>query len=175
MKPTSWKSALRAATKVAFATSLVGCGGVVVVDSTGESDTDTTDETTPDVVVPPEPRTECVAPAAGWETYDAATFDCCIDAVQARIAEGPLDFGTTVTDEISGCCAQLVTPNYDALWNGQPLAYDAPSDVIVACCDLRHGNPGCTPWGPPSPPSMDPGDASPWVALMSRALLGGVA
>ena len=174
MHSNSWKSALRAATKVAFATSLMGCGGVVVIDNADDG-SDTDSETTPDVVPPDPPRTACVPPTAGWQTYDAPTFDCCVDAVLERVDQGPLEFDGQVTDEVAGCCTQIVTPNYDSIWSGGPLAYDAPAEAIAGCCTLMHGDPGCTPWGPPSPPAMDPGDASPWLALMQRALEGAVA
>ncbi len=173
MKPASWKSALRAATKVAFATSIVGCGGVVVVESADETDDETVPETTSEPTRTPPPTPEpiaCEAPSAGWEVYDAATFDCCIASVTATLAEAELGFGAAVSAETEGCCAQLVVPNYDALWGGQPLAHEAPGEVIAACCDLRHGNAGCTPWGPPTPPAMDPLEPTPWGAL-----LGGVA
>ena len=160
MKPASWNSALRAATKVAFATSLTGCGGVVVIDSAAEPEDETAAETT--TGTPAEPIV-CTVPSAGWETYDVATFDCCVEAVSATIAETELAFGSTVDAQTEGCCAQLVVPNYDALWGGLPLAHDAPADVIAACCDLRHGNAGCTPWGPPTPPAMDPLEPTPWL------------
>lgn len=170
MRDSAFLFALRAATKVAFATSVVGCGGMVVVDS-GETDpgeetfaTDDDGSTPPDPVVVEEEETDaCVAPVAGWEAYDEPTFACCVDAIGERIEDGPLAFGTPVEEEVEGCCAQLVVPNYDALWSAGPLAYEAPPEVLAACCELRHGNAGCTPWGPPVPPAMDPVDSFPWA------------
>lgn len=172
MKSSAFLFALRAATKVAFATSVVGCGGVVVVENgeTGETESDETfaaddDDGSPLPEPIVEPQEECTAPAAGWETYDEPTFDCCVDAITARIEVGPLAFGTEVDEEVEGCCGQLVAPNYDSLWAGGPLAYDAPPEVLAACCELRHGNAGCTPWGPPVPPAMDPIDTFPWASF----------
>jgi hypothetical protein len=176
MKPTAWNFALRAASKVAFATSLVGCGGVVAIEPSNEKqDPDTKDEPSQLKVSMPDPRETCAAPAGGWQTYDPATFECCIVAVEEQLTEGSLAFADPVTEEIDGCCTQIVTPNYDALWSGQPLAVDAPDDVIAGCCDLKHGNASCTPWGPPAPPAMDPHEGTPWIAMMEAALLDGVA
>jgi hypothetical protein len=38
--------------------------------------------------------------------------------------------------------------------------------VLSACCLVEHGNAGCTPWGPPVPPSIDPDDFVPWLATL---------
>lgn len=174
MKPAAWNFALRAATKVAFATSLVGCGSVVSIEPTEKkADTDTGGAPAwPHISMPDAPQEVCEAPAEGWQTYDEATFDCCVATIEDRLTEGPLAFGVPVTEEVDGCCTQIVAPNYEALWSGQPLAVDAPDDVIVGCCNLKHGDPSCTPWGPPAPPAMDPAEGTPWLALMEAALEG---
>lgn len=175
MKPAAWNFALRAATKVAFATSLVGCGSIVSVEPTEKKvdDADTGDAPVwPHVSLPDEPHEVCEAPTDGWQAYEEATFDCCVATIEDRLAEGPLAFGEPVTEEVDGCCTQIVTPNYDALWSGQPLPVPAPDDVIAGCCDLKHGNASCTPWGPPAPPAMDPGEGTPWLAMMEAALEG---
>lgn len=180
MKPAAWNFALRAATKVAFATTLAGCGGVISIEPADadpktekKRDPGPTDDKSPleHLALPDPEREACVAPEAGWQEYEPATFECCIVAVEEQLAEGPLAFAQPVTEEIEGCCTQIVSPNYDALWSGQPLAVDAPDDVIAGCCDLKHGNASCTPWGPPAPPAMlDPNDGTPWIALMEAAL-----
>lgn len=175
MKPRAWNFALRAATKVAFATSLAGCGGVITIEPTDKNDDADTkgddDTIAVHLSLPDDQRETCLAPSAGWQEYSPATFECCIVAVEDQLAEGPLGFAQPVTEEIEGCCTQIVSPNYDALWSGQPLAVDAPDDVIAGCCDLKHGNASCTPWGPPAPPDMlDPNDGTPWIALMEAAL-----
>lgn len=168
MNRASWNFALRAATKVAFATTMVGCEAVVTIEPVAtETDADEAFPVLPTVGLE---REACVAPAGGFETYDASTFACCVGAVDARLDEGPLAFADPVTEEIAGCCVQILTPNYESLWSGQPLAVDAPDDVIAGCCELEHGNAGCTPWGPPTPPAMDPHEGTPWIALMEQAL-----
>jgi len=114
---------------------------------------------------------DCEAPAAGWEVYDEGTFACCIDLVEAEMVKGALP--VDADDKVQGCCAQLVVENYDALWSGEPLVHDAPIYVMDACCVLRHGNPACTPWGPPAPPHEDEsGDVSGesrWLDLRAEA------
>ncbi len=193
MKEGAFLFALRAAAKVAFATTAAGCAGSVLVDRDEDVETDeseaedgsasTTSATggtsagstvssgasssTGTVDVP----TKCDAPPAGWEAYDEATFACCVGSIASEMVDGALP--VDADDHIQGCCAQLVVENYEALWSGTQLVHDAPADVLSACCVLRHGNPACTPWGPPTPPHEDFDDAvsgeSRWLDLRAEA------
>jgi hypothetical protein len=190
MKEGAFLFALRAAAKVAFATTAAGCAGSVLVERDEDVETDETEaeqgstsaspatsggstvssgssSSTGAVDVP----ITCEAPAAGWEAYDEATFACCVGSIAAEIDQGPLPFDAD--ENTQGCCAQLVVENYDALWSGTQLVHDAPADVLAACCVLRHGNPACTPWGPPTPPHEDFDDAvsgeSRWLDLRAEA------
>lgn len=188
MKDGAFLFALRAAAKVAFATTAAGCAGSVLVerDEDVETDAETEEEATSTsassgpgstasssassstgmVEVP-----TCEAPPGGWQVYDEATFACCVSSIAAEITNGelPVDAG----EAVQGCCEQLVVDNYDSLWSGDPLVHDAPKDVIEACCVLRHGNPGCTPWGPPTPPADDldhaPSGESRWLDVRAEA------
>lgn len=101
------------------------------------------------------------APAAGWPIYDEATFDCCVERIDAFASEP--DFLEGFQQDNVDCCTQVISENYDAIWQGLPLVHEAPPTVIAACCSLINGTPGCTPWGPPVPVAMDPGDFVPWV------------
>jgi hypothetical protein len=183
-----FEAALRAAAKITFGTSLastfggtlLGCGGVVTIDPSDE-----TDESTPalggygpadlpsqggyapsdggsgeggSVEVP-----VCAQPAeppGGWGVYDQATFDCCVERIDSL---EPDAMPETFDENVSACCSQLLDENYSAIWQNQPLVHDAPQQVIDACCLYAHGNVGCSPWGPPVPIAMDPGDYVPWV------------
>jgi hypothetical protein len=175
MKHGAYLFALRAAAKVAFATTVAGCSDVVIVEP--DDETDETDETNEVVTSTSSSASSgssvasssastgtgtpvvpvCDEPAAGWEIYDEPTFECCIGAIAADIADGPLPFDAA--EPVKGCCAQLVMDNYEAIWSGEPLVHPAPEEVIAACCELRHGNTGCTPWGPPMPPAFDDDEA----------------
>ena len=181
-----FEAALRAAAKITFGTSLLGCGGVVTIDpSDGE-----TDETAPalggygplpsdggyapsgegyapsnggggeggsvEVPVCAQPP----APPAGWAVYDQGTFDCCVERIDAFEPDGMPE---GVDEEVGACCSQILSENYNAIWSNEPLVHPAPQPVIDACCIYAHGNVGCSPWGPPVPVAMDPGDAVPWV------------
>jgi hypothetical protein len=176
MKEGAFLFALRAAAKVAFATTATACAGSVLVERDEDVETDETEteegstsgssassssasaasstvasgsSSSTGIVENP----TCEQPAAGWEIYDPGTFACCVDVIATEMVEGALPIDAD--EKVQGCCTQLVTDNYEALWSGEPLVHDAPADVLAACCVLRHGNPGCTPWGPPTPPHED--------------------
>ena len=187
-----FEAALRAAAKVTFggpliaagATSLLGCGGLVQIEQAeseaddpppaggytagadgghapsgggyapsdgGYASSDGGSMEVPLCAQPPEPP-------GGWGVYDQATFDCCVE----RIAGDPPD-PAIFDQDVSACCSQILQENYSSIWQGTPLVHDAPQAVIDSCCVFAHGNVGCTPWGPPCPVALDPGDTVPWV------------
>lgn len=191
MNKRAFATALRAAAKITFGTSLLGCGVSIDVD---ELDSDEPEETrpideeqeeadgiemtddalqrtvlgTPDPVVP-----VCEGPIAepeDWAVFDEQTFACCTESLSASLPESfeKSGFGFDPAPEIGNCCTQIVSENYEAIWNGQALPHPAPQDVITACCITRHGNSACTPWGPPVPPTMDPGDYVPWMFMAAE-------
>lgn len=181
-----FEAALRAAAKITFGTSLLGCGGVVTIDPSDD------DESTPEVggygpvelpsqggyaagnggyapsdggsgeggsvevpvcAQPPEPP-------EGWMVYDQGTFDCCVERIDSFAPDGMPE---TFDEEVGACCSQILNENYSAIWSNEPLVHPAPQQVIDACCIYAHGNVGCSPWGPPCPVALDPGDFVPWV------------
>lgn len=181
-----FEAALRAAAKITFGASVVstfgrtllGCGGVVTIEAE-------TDESTPAFggygpVEQPAPGgyapsdggageggsvevPVCAQPAeppGGWGVYDLATFNCCVERIDSL---EPDAMPEAFDEGVSSCCSQLLSENYSAIWQGLPLVHDAPQGVIDACCMYAHGNIGCSPWGPPAPVAMDPGDYVPWV------------
>lgn len=186
MDKRAFAKALRAAAKITFGTSLLGCG--VTIDSEGldteeSEETRAVEEDDADVELSladearrrvaelghPDPITPvCEGPAGeleDWSVYDEQTFACCAEALSASLPatferEG---FGVQPEPQIDNCCVQLLSENYSAIWSGEPLPHPAPDDVITACCVTRHGNAACTPWGPPVPPAMEPGDFVPWL------------
>ncbi len=174
MNGRAYAFALRAATKVAFGTAFMGCGGTVTLqdldDETEADDRSTTPEedgdrsvSAPDQAMHARPleghgAVTCDGPLAApedWTVYDAGTFSCCVDALSATLPDDPVTQGFDPAREVvTGCCAQILTPNYQAIWANEPLPYPAPEAVIDACCNTAHGNVACTPWGPPVPPVM---------------------
>jgi hypothetical protein len=154
--------------------SVVGCGSVVVIDDkddgppsidddeeTGEAYADRSPfgdyEPEETERTPREPaEIACEQPERGWMVFDEDTFECCSDGLAQIVPVDPHVWSEEAAqdEDVRGCCDQLVFENYESLWSGQPLVHDAPHDVLAACCVLKHGNPGCTPWGPPVPPAM---------------------
>jgi hypothetical protein len=183
-----FEAALRAAAKITFGTSLLGCGGVVIVDPNENE----TDESTPavggygPVEVPSQGGyassdggfgpgeggageggsvevpvcAQPTEPPGGWGVYDSATFDCCVQRIDALAPDAMPEL---FEEDVAACCSQLLSENYTAIWSNEPLVHDAPQPVIDACCIYQHGNVGCSPWGPPVPVAMDPTDYVPWV------------
>lgn len=175
-----FEAALRAAAKITFGTSLLGCGGVVVIDPSDETEESASAQGGYGPADPPSQGgyapnvggsgdggsvevpvcAQPAAPPSGWSVYDQATFDCCVERIDALAPDAvPLAFD----ENVSACCSQLLAENYHAIWEGLPLVHEAPQQVIDACCLYAHGNVGCNPWGPPAPIAMDPGEYVPWV------------
>lgn len=201
-----FEAALRATARITFGTTLVGCGGVVTMPDgetdpgevsaapgadhpdDGESGDDGEAIPHPPEVerpyapeVPPAEVT-CEAPGedpGSWATYDEATFGCCVDALALVVPDDPEEaWGVwgAPDDATKNCCTQVLAPNYPFLWSGEPLPYPMPDDVKAACCVDKHGNVGCTPWGPPAPPAMAAEHLARWRAGASEVLaLRGVA
>ncbi len=178
--------ALRAAAKVTLGTSLLGCGGVVVIGEGEEEelDGDGGSSSVAPIVEPPlggyaatggagggaggAPAEVCAhppEPPAGWENHHDETFACCVDRIEVATADGVPEawwqFPPGLEQE-QLCCEQILTGNHQSIWSGEPLVYPAPDLVIQGCCVLTHGDAGCTPWGPPMPQPFDPEDFVPW-------------
>ena len=77
------------------------------------------------------------------------TFDECMEAIDAGFADPDFD-----TSELLECCL-LATDQvgYDNLYNDPQYA-----DLQENCCEeiarQNEFSPACTPWGPPTPPTM---------------------
>lgn len=162
---------------------MFGCGGVVMIEpgdgyeasdggapsfeSTGGSDLASGGAGGVETPVCDQP----VEPVDGWAAFDAPTFDCCVARIASILPEEPAEGwpyeGTEAADRRS-CCAQIVGENYEEIWGGLPLEHAAPNDVVAACCISAHGNPGCSPWGPPMPVAMAPED---WLLPTDLGLL----
>lgn len=188
MDKRAFAMALRAAAKITFGTSLLGCGVTIDVD---DLDSDETEETRPieedqeeadgievtddalqrtDLGTPEPAAVVCEGPVGepeDWSVFDEQIFACCTESLGASLPASfeKSGFGFEPEPEIDNCCTQLLSENYQAIWNGEALPHPAPDDVITACCVTRHGNSACTPWGPPVPPSLEPGDYVPWMFL----------
>ena len=109
-----------------------------------------------------------LAPPVDWWTFDEHTFACCTESLEAAIPAGdPTPWVQASLDDLAtqNCCSQIVSPNMNALWSGQPLPHPVPDAVIAACCELQTGVATCTAWGPPMPPAMDDADWQTWLAL----------
>ncbi|MBK6519949.1 MAG: hypothetical protein IPG04_38910 [Polyangiaceae bacterium] len=188
MQAGAFEAALRAAAKVTLGTALFGCGAIARVspDETeagagGRGGAEPTglggvggraDEPSVGGALGAggaAPVESCQEPASGWAAYEPATFACCTAAVDAAAPADPESsrewgFHTPEDPMLDGCCAQILTENYDALWSGSALPHPVDDGVLAACCVRAHGNAGCTPWGPPCPPALDDLEPVPWVA-----------
>lgn len=125
----------------------------------------------------PRPREVCegeLTPPVDWWTFDQHTFACCSQSLDAAIPEGDLSAWIEANFEnvdTLNCCTQVVAPNQQALWSGNPLPHPPADGVVEACCSLQTGTPTCMAWGPPTPPAMDAADWDAWLALEGDASL----
>lgn len=173
----AFEMALQAAAKIAFGASVAttaGCTGAA---------RDTSDKQATDLPLPPESSASASAAPGRVQTHPEASsscsgadhhatkdfeqeaFECCIPTLASKL---PADFETNgfgrrgseakIDAAISNCCSHILQPNYDKIWRREPLDHPAPADVVTGCCVSFHGNAACTPWGPPVPPRMVPGD-----------------
>ena len=140
MNPKSFNEALKATARIACCAGLVGLVAcqAKVEDSASEPDTDHADSQHEDS----HPEDEIVVP-------EEPTFDECMEVIDAGFADPEFD-----TSELLDCCL-LTTEEV-----GYVALYDDPqyADLNENCCGeiMNQGefSSACTPWGPPTPPSM---------------------
>jgi hypothetical protein len=140
MNPKSFNAALKATARIACCAGLVGLVAcqTEVDEAAPKTDTayaDSQDEDSypeDEIVVPKEP-----------------TFDECMEVIDAGYADPEFD-----TSELLDCCLLTTeTVGFEGLYNDPEYA-----DLNENCCE-EIANQGefssaCTPWGPPTPPSM---------------------
>ena len=92
--------------------------------------------------------------------YSAEQVDCCVAVVKAAFPGGLSEPAPeALTAEQAGCCRVLLETRDQQ----DPAAEGAvPWELAYPCCPFvpsasQDGfSPTCTPWGPPTPPAMDP-------------------
>ena len=148
MTPNIFNEALMATARVACCAglvSIVACQEKTTsTDDTAETDVPDTDETDTEQTDTEETDTESqiIVP-------EEPTFEACMDAIEAGFNEPSFD-----TSSLLDCCL-LTTEQvgYDALYSDPEYA-----DLNENCCNLiaesGEFSSACTPWGPPTPPSM---------------------
>lgn len=195
MDTRSFEAALRAAAKVTLGTALLGCGATVEVvaddgggggSAGGEGGSDEVSSEGGAGEVASQggapglggqaPLATCSEPEGGWGVYERETFGCCVATVDAAAPADPTTdpdwgFGAPSDPLLGGCCAQILTENYQAIWSQEPLPHPTSAHVLTACCVLAHGDASCTPWGPPCPPAMDDVQPVPWIASHHEEVL----
>ena len=129
-----FNKALQATARVACCAGLVSIVGCETKSSDTEKDTAQTDSEGPEIVVPEDP-----------------TFDQCLEAISAGFAATDFD-----TSELLECCL-LATDEvgYDSLHN-DPQYADLKENCCAQIAAQNEFSPACTPWGPPTPPTMPP-------------------
>jgi hypothetical protein len=143
-------AALKAATKVAFSMTLVGCAAAppgVAVDEAAST------ARAPSGGCASEPDTDAAAGTDAGAASDAAPSNESCDAIVAAAFPTPSDYPGTkqpVSDEVAACCDQLLSTD-------QGIGGHAGEHRWDCCANTAHPeNVGmaCTPWGPPVPPAM---------------------
>jgi hypothetical protein len=135
MNPNVFQEALMATARIACCAGLVGLVACQTKTDDSASDPDT-------AVADSQPEDQIVVP-------EEPTFDACMEAIDAGYSDPNFD-----TSELLDCCL-LTTEEvgYDALYNDPQYA-----DLNENCCEeiMTQGefSGACTPWGPPTPPSM---------------------
>ena len=148
MNPSTFEKALRATARIACCAGIVGLTACETKLASNGPDADTSSADTAfadaDTAVADtaQPDNEIVVP-------DEPNFAECMDAIDAGYADPEFD-----TSVLLDCCL-LATEQvgFDALYNDPEYA-----DLNENCCS-EIANQGefsaaCTPWGPPTPPSM---------------------
>ena len=157
-----FQQALHATARVACAAALVGCVRTppnASVDSATGSDSGTED-------------TSVDTGSTDTGTVDTGTVDTGDPAMQECLDDLAAQAGTNPADaDIRDCC-ETVAVDWD--FNS------ADGEVRMMCCELldwdANNFPGCTPWGPPRPPSMGARlAAARQVRAVRAAALAGVA
>lgn len=125
----------------------------------------------PPVMVVDAPTTDVAPDAPAEPDVPVADVPTDCDAHLASLAittPDPEGWGAQFTDEAArnsattaACCHQMELDVRDAHARGESTGWP-PSDLSFACCDVvvfvqrlePYSELGCTPWGPPCPPSM---------------------
>jgi hypothetical protein len=182
------QAALRAAARLAFFSTVIGCGGLTDA-STPEPEQDANDAGWFPRVATTDASSSFSKEAGGGDASDAApatdaadssladttappscdssdSFTCCEREVHAAWPDGggfTADAGASA--ETKACC-QVLASHYDNALDedgGNPSAWDWADDSNVkwACClSIQWNSTTCTPWGPPVPPAMPRGFAA---------------
>jgi len=165
------RMALRNAAKVALGTLVVGCGGSIAI---GQDDAATDAKTKKDgavvdaSVVPVEDAALACTGATDIDASDVTseTFACCIAEVKSATGDaspwgdpnGP-DASTVANNPAALNCCDVIVARIDNEPDGGDLGadYGAAGDALNWCCIALNYPMGtaCTPWGPPTPPSME--------------------
>ncbi len=163
------RKALRHAAKVAFGTLVIGCGGTedtiapdAQVDGAKKDAQLQQDVFQQDAQDEPIVLTDGGLACTGPVGLDAGasiteqTFQCCLGVVEQIISDASfvvVDAGEVTGDpSIANCCTAVIA-HVDAVTTD----YGAASAVLPSCCNALGYplGPACTPWGPPTPPSME--------------------
>ena len=149
MNQNSFNEALKATARIACCAGIVGLTAcqTKVDDSASDLDTEVADSQSEDNFADTgdtasQPEDQIVVP-------EEPTFDACMEAIDAGYADP--EFDTSVLLE----CCLLTTEEvgFESLYNDPQYA-----DLNENCCEeiMTQGewSTACTPWGPPTPPSM---------------------
>jgi len=149
MNPKSYNEALRATARIACCAGLVGLVAcqTEVDDSASDPDMTLADTQSEDQIADTgdtasQPEDQIIVP-------EEPTFDVCMEVIDLGFAEPEFD-----TSELLECCL-LTTEQvgFASLYNDPQYA-----DLNENCCTeiMNQGefSSACTPWGPPTPPSM---------------------
>jgi len=166
--------ALRNAAKVAFGTLVVGCGGTIGVgeqDAQSDANKPKGDAAIDALLDNVAPEQDAALACTGKTEVDASditaeTFQCCIDTVNASTGDaspwtdpnGP-DASTVANDPAALNCCDVIVARIDNEPDGGSIGndYAAAGNALNWCCIALNYPMGtaCTPWGPPTPPSME--------------------
>jgi|TARA_B110000037_G_C16986423_1_gene451229 hypothetical protein len=149
MNSNTFNEALKATARIACCAGLVGLVAcqTKVDDSVSDSNTTPTDTQSEDNFADTgdtasQPEDQIIVP-------EEPTFDVCMEVIEAGFADPEFD-----TSELLDCCI-LTTEEvgFESLYNDPQYA-----DLNENCCEeiMNQGewSSACTPWGPPTPPSM---------------------
>ena len=149
MQPSIRKAALRAAAKLAFSVTLVGCAAH---DPSAETTTDETDTANQQLRRHHPVRHAGICGTTDGGTPNTYAKQCCEDVVHASFTKTgvPRTSGAPASADTKACCSALAAfhdldPNTMFSWPER-----------AECCETLgwSGAASCTPWGPPVPPAM---------------------
>jgi len=161
--------ALRAAAKVAFSVSMIGCGGSIQESSVAEDsgahagEASVTDATaqplqdgataTFDAALFADAALACQAPLLGVDaSVSEDVFTCCLGVVAPYVSGPSPDASAAAADPAVVACCNAIVLHVDQV----TADYGKAASDFGICCPLVGDplGPACTPWGPPVPPSM---------------------